>query len=111
MLSVSVPWNYTVVSRHIRVEVAYATPLRQEIIALEVEEGCCIRQAVESSGILQRFPEIDLAQQSVGIFSKKHELSDVLSDGDRIEIYRPLTIDPKEARRTKAKVTAVKRKN
>lgn len=111
MLSVSALWNYTVVSKHIRVEVAYATPDRQDIIALEVQDGCSIRQAIETSGILQRFPEIDLSQQSVGIFSKKRELSDVLIDGDRIEIYRPLTIDPKEARRTKARMKAVKRKN
>jgi putative ubiquitin-RnfH superfamily antitoxin RatB of RatAB toxin-antitoxin module len=111
MRFVSVPWSYTAVNKRLRVEVAYATPERQEITTLLVEEGCNIQQAVESSGILQRFPEIDLAHQRVGIFSKKRELTDLLADGDRIEIYRPLTIDPKEARRTKAKMKAVKRKN
>lgn len=85
------------------VEVAYALPDRQEIIPLQVEDGCNIRRAIELSGILQHFPDIDLAHQQVGIFSKKRQLTHVLADGDRIEIYRPLTIDPKEARRAKAK--------
>jgi len=87
----------------IRVEVAYARPERQEIISLEVEAGCSIQRAIELSGILQAFPDIDLQRQPVGIFSKKHELTDILQAGDRVEIYRPLTIDPKEARRAKAK--------
>ena len=98
-------------NKRILVEVAYAAPLRQEIIALEVDAGCSIGTAIELSGILQRFPEIDLARQHVGVFSKKRELSDTLQAGDRIEIYRPLTIDPKEARRAKAKMTARKKKN
>jgi putative ubiquitin-RnfH superfamily antitoxin RatB of RatAB toxin-antitoxin module len=86
----------------IQVEVAYASAERQEIIALSVEVGCDIEEAIVLSGILQRFPEIDLTQQSVGIFSKKRALTDELHTGDRVEIYRPLTIDPKDARRARA---------
>jgi len=93
-------------TEHIQVEVAYASRERGEIIALTVPAGVNIREAIELSGILQLFPEIDLNQQSVGIFSKKRELTDELAAGDRVEIYRPLTIDPKEARRAKAKMKA-----
>lgn len=98
----SVPWNYTGMSK-IQVEVAYALPDRQEIIALEVEAGSTVRQAIEQSGILMRFPEIDLTKQKLGVFSKRRELSDILESGDRVEIYRPLTIDPKDLRRVKAR--------
>ena len=98
-------------SKRMRVEVAYALPDRQEIITLEVDEGCSIREAIESSGILQRFPDIDLAEQGVGVFSKKRELTDILELGDRVEIYRRLTIDPMDARRAKAKMKAAKKKN
>ena len=108
MRFVSALLSCMVVSKSIYVEVAYALPDRQKLIELEVAEGCNIRQAIESSGILQHFPEIDLDRQPVGIFSKKRELTHVLAQGDRIEIYRPLTIDPKEARRTKAKKKAGK---
>lgn len=90
-------------SKRLHIEVAYALPERQEIISIEVEEGCDIRRAIEISGVLQRFPDIDLTRQAVGIFSRKRELTDVLAAGDRIEIYRSLTIDPKDARRAKAR--------
>jgi hypothetical protein len=89
--------------KKIRVEVAYATPKKQKIIALELDEGCTIAQAIARSGILQIFTEIDLAHQKIGIFSKQKNLSDVLQEGDRVEIYRPLVMDPKEARRQRAK--------
>ncbi len=83
----------------IAVEVAYARPDEQKIIALEVEEGSTIETVIDRSGILLLFAEIDLAQQKVGVFSKIKQLSDKVKAGDRIEIYRSLTIDPKEARR------------
>ncbi|HTM64049.1 MAG TPA: RnfH family protein [Gammaproteobacteria bacterium] len=86
-----------------RVEVAYALPECQEIIALEVEAGSTVRQAIEQSGILRRFPEIDLTRQKVGVFSKRRDLNDILEPGDRVEIYRPLTIDPKDLRRVRAR--------
>ncbi len=85
------------------VEVAYAKPDQQRIVTVEVEAGCTIEMAILRSGIVSLFPEIDLTKQKVGIFGKHRELTDVVGEGDRIEIYRPLIIDPKEARRAKAK--------
>jgi putative ubiquitin-RnfH superfamily antitoxin RatB of RatAB toxin-antitoxin module len=90
-------------SKLIRVEVAYARPDSQRIVTLEVEAGSTIEKVIQHSGILKLFPEIDLARQKVGIFSKPRDLSDLVNDGDRIEIYRPLIIDPKEARRARAR--------
>lgn len=87
----------------LRIEVVYARPDSQRIIALEVEAGTTIQAAIEQSDIMSVFPEIDLAHQAVGVFSKPRKLSDLVKNGDRIEIYRPLTIDPKDARRAKAK--------
>lgn len=87
----------------INVEVAYARADKQEIIAIELHAGSTIEQAILQSGILDIFPEIDLTKQQVGIFSQPRELSDAVKNGERIEIYRPLMMDPKEARRRKAK--------
>ena len=89
--------------RKINVEIAYANPTSQSIIQVEIEEGRTIEQAIDRSGILLLFPEIDLMQQKVGIFSKQMKLSDIIKEGDRIEIYRPLIVDPKEARRRRVK--------
>lgn len=83
----------------IRVEVAYATPSKQKMIALQVAVGSTIGSVIQKSGILPIFPEIDLAQQKVGVFGKVGELTDLVGEGDRIEIYRALVIDPMEARR------------
>lgn len=85
-----------------RVEVAYARPNAQVIVSLEVEEGCTLEQAIVRSGLLQRFPEIDLSIHKVGVFSKPKVLTDVLRDGDRVEIYRELLVDPKQLRRRRA---------
>jgi len=84
------------------VEVAYATPQKQLIIPLKVAPGTTAEQAVLASGILQKFPEIDLAQNKLGIFGKliKNDLE--LREHDRVEIYRPLIADPKEVRRQRA---------
>ena len=87
----------------IAIEVAYATPAKQTIIKLTVEQGTTIETAIERSGILELYPEIDLQLQKVGVFSKIKTLNYKVHQGDRIEIYRPLTIDPKEARRARAK--------
>ena len=87
----------------IHIEVAYAREDKQKIIALEMAEGSTVEMAIHASGILAIFPEIDLKHQEVGVFSRRRSLSDLVNQGDRIEIYRPLTIDPKEARRAKAK--------
>jgi putative ubiquitin-RnfH superfamily antitoxin RatB of RatAB toxin-antitoxin module len=90
------------------VEVAYARPERQVIVPLEVEEGTTLREAVERSGILAQFPEINLDTQPVGIFGKATTLDRVLRARDRVEIYRPLIADPKEARRRRAAAEAAK---
>lgn len=86
----------------ITVEVAYATPEKQQIFVVQVPEGSSIETAIDRSGVLEVFPEIDLLQQKVGVFGKRRNLSDIVRAGERIEIYRPLLIDPKEARRKRA---------
>ena len=86
----------------LQIEVAYATPEQQHIITLTVPEHSTIEQAIQASGILQHFPEIDLKQNAVGIFGKVCTLNQTLRTGDRIEIYRPLQIDPKQARKQRA---------
>jgi putative ubiquitin-RnfH superfamily antitoxin RatB of RatAB toxin-antitoxin module len=85
--------------KQLTIEVAYATVETQKIISLQVIRGSTIETVIDKSGILEFFPEIDLSHQKIGIFSKSKKLTDIVSDGDRIEIYRPLSIDPKEARR------------
>ena len=87
-----------------RVEVVYALPDRQAVVRLTVPRGTRVKDAIAQSGLLQRFPDIDLAQSRVGIFSRTITLETNLNDGDRVEIYRPLTRDPKQARRELAKV-------
>ena len=89
-------------SDHIVVEVAYATPKKQLIIPVKVSKGTNIKQAIERSGIQKEFDDIDLNINHVGIFGKKTSLNHVLDEKDRVEIYRPLIIDPKEQRRRKA---------
>ncbi len=86
----------------ILVEVAYALPEEQVIISIEVPKKINIKQAIEKSGIQKIFPEIDLSKNKVGIFGKQTTLDHLLSDRDRIEIYRPLILDPKEMRRKRA---------
>ena len=86
----------------IAIEVAYASANQSWLIPVEVEEGTTVQQAITSSGILQQFPDIDLQTNKVGIFSKIIELDVPVRAGDRIEIYRPLVLDPKAARRLRA---------
>lgn len=84
------------------VEVAFATPQKQLIIPLKVAPGTTAEQAVQASGILQKFPEIDLAQNKLGIFGKLIRNDLELREHDRVEIYRALIADPKEVRRQRA---------
>lgn len=84
------------------IEVAYAQPDKQIIIALQVEESCTVGKAIELAGIIGQFPEIDLTKNKVGIFSQLCQLSTRLQENDRVEIYRSLAIDPMEARRQRA---------
>lgn len=86
----------------INVEVAYATQQEQVILELVVDNGTTVAQVLAESKIEQRFSEIDLSTQKVGIFSKPCPMNTVLRAGDRVEIYRPLQADPKAMRKKRA---------
>lgn len=86
----------------IRVEVAFALPEEQAILSLYVQSGTTVEQAVQLSGILERFPQIDLSVHKLGIFGKLTKGDAALKEGDRVEIYRSLIADPKEVRRKRA---------
>lgn len=86
----------------ISVEVAYARPDLQVILAVQVPPGATLRQAIDLSGVLRRFPEIDLALNKVGVFGRLAKLDTPLRAGDRVEIYRALIADPKEVRKQRA---------
>lgn len=85
-----------------KVEVAFATADKQTILSLEVMPHTTVATVIALSGILSCFPEINLTDNKVGIFGKVVELSTPVTPGDRIEIYKPLIIDPKQARRLRA---------
>ena len=85
------------------VEVAYATPEKQVLLSVMLEPGATAQQAIMQSGILVQFPEIDLATNKIGIFSQVCSLEQQVNAHDRVEIYRPLSNDPKDARRLRAK--------
>lgn len=87
-----------------KVEVAYAKPDVQVIVEVEPASNMTVQEAIEQSNILERFPEINLTVDKVGIFGKRVQLDCLLSTGDRVEIYRPLMVDPKVARRQRAGV-------
>lgn len=97
-------------ANEIQVEVAYALPQQQVILPLKLATEATVEEAIKLSGILEKFPEIDLAQFKVGIFSKLTKLDTVLRDKDRVEIYRPLIADPKEVRRKRAEEGKVMKK-
>ncbi len=81
------------------VGVCYADSDRQLWLRMEVPDDSSVEDAIRQSGILQRFPEIDLTRQKVGIFGKLVKLDAPMKEGDRIEIYRPIIADPKTVRR------------
>lgn len=89
-------------NKDIMVEVAYALPKQQLIIPVNVAEGTTAEAAVLASGIMEKFPEIDLNANKLGIFGKLVKSDTVLRHLDRVEIYRPLIADPKEVRRQRA---------
>lgn len=89
-------------SEMIQVEVVYALPHEQRVLKLVVEQSATVEEIIRTSGILQMYPEIDLAVNKVGIFSRNVKLDAKVHDKDRIEIYRPLLADPKEIRRKRA---------
>ncbi|MDD4914481.1 MAG: RnfH family protein [Methylococcales bacterium] len=86
-----------------RIEVAYATPDRQVVIPVLVAVGATLEQGIKASGILEQFPEIDLATRKVGIFGQVCPPEKTVNAGDRIEIYRPLAQNPMDARRNRSK--------
>lgn len=95
-------WKELINYMEINIEVAYAKPDEQMIVPLAMPVGTTAEQAIKESQILIFFPEIELTQNKIGIFSKPCKLDTILRDKDRVEIYRPLIADPKEVRRKRA---------
>nr|WP_314985635.1 RnfH family protein [uncultured Pantoea sp.] len=94
----------------ISVEVVYALPEKQYQLYVKVEQGSTVEHAILKSGLLELRREIDLASNKVGIYSRPMKLDDVVNEGDRIEVYRPLIADPKELRRQRAERAAESKK-
>ncbi|USD65827.1 RnfH family protein [Vibrio sp. SCSIO 43136] len=86
----------------IHVEVVYALPNEQQVYTLVVEAELTVKEIIEMSGVLERYSEIDLAKNKVGVYSRNVKLDATVRDKDRIEIYRPLLADPREIRRKRA---------
>lgn len=87
-----------------KIEVVYLGEDSEFFVSLEMSDGLTVQQAVELSGLLDRHPEISFDNNEVGVFSEIVSLDSSLHDGDRVEVYRPLAMDPMEARRMRAKV-------
>ena len=99
-------------SELIEIEVAYALPGNQTLECLKVPNGTTVAQAVKLSGICNKFPEIQPNDKNLGIFGKLVKSEAILHNHDRIEIYRPITVDPKEKRRKRVeKSIASNKKN
>ena len=90
----------------IEIEIVYAYPTNYFFKKFTVEQGTSVQSAILQSGILQQYPDIDLRENKIGIFSRPIKLTETLNQGDRIEIYRPLLADPKEIRRQRAEQQA-----
>lgn len=84
------------------IEIAYALPQRQELVHVQLPTGSTVQQAIEASGLMQKYAEIDLKKNKVGVFGKLTKLDAPLRNRDRVEIYRPLLADPKEVRKKRA---------
>lgn len=89
-------------SETLNIEVCYALPSKQEMVKLKLPAGATVQQALEASGLLAKYPEIDLKKNKFGIFAKLSKLDAALRDRDRVEIYRALIADPKEVRKQRA---------
>ncbi len=94
----------------IKIEVAYALPYEQVLRKLEVAQNTTIADAIKLSGLLEKYPEIDLTKNKLGLFGKLSKADTVLRDKDRVEIYRPLIADPKEVRKKRAEEGKVMKK-
>jgi putative ubiquitin-RnfH superfamily antitoxin RatB of RatAB toxin-antitoxin module len=90
-------------AEQITVQVCYATDTLQFLRELRLESGATIQQALDVSGLALEVPGIDLATMAVGIYGKKKTLDTVLREHDRVEVYRPLIADPKNARRRRVR--------
>ena len=97
-------------SDNINIEVVFALPGEQALLKQSVARGTTVAEAIQASGILRKYPEIDLTVNKLGIFGKLTKADAVLRDKDRIEIYRPLIADPKEVRRKRAEEGKVMKK-
>lgn len=86
----------------IQIEVCYPLATKQEVVSLKVPAGTTVQAAIEASGLLAKYPEIDLKKNKLGIWNKLAKVDAVLRDKDRVEIYRPLIADPKEVRKQRA---------
>ena len=90
-------------SATIRVEIVYALPQRQELVEVRLPEGATARQAIEASGLLEKYPDIELDRRNkLGIYAKLVKADSEVRDRDRVEIYRPLIADPKAVRKKRA---------
>lgn len=98
-------------SASISVQICYARPDKQFLLEQMVVPGTTIKQAIQSSGIVQHAPEIDVSVWRVGIYGKLKTLDTVLREHDRVEIYRPLIADPKDSRRKRAENKDTKKKS
>lgn len=85
-----------------QVEIVFALPERQALLALEVGEGSTVADVIAQSGIGRTFPAVALADLQAGIWGRPVGRDHAVREGDRVELYRPLEMDPKEARRLKA---------
>ncbi len=95
----------------INIEVVYALAQRQELVRVSVPQGATVRDALERSGLLRKYPDIDLdGRNKLGIFAKLTKPDAVLRDRDRVEIYRPLIADPKAVRKKRAEEGKVMKK-
>ena len=85
-----------------KVEVIYSLPAKSELVKLDVADGTTVLQAVEASGLLEKYPEIDVKKNKFGVYAKLAKADAVLRERDRVEIYRPLLADPKAGARPNA---------
>lgn len=97
-------------SSGIQIEIAYALPDEQVLMSIQTQPEASAEQAIRQSGILTKYPEIDLSKNKIGIFGKLSKLDTILRDRDRVEIYRPLIADPKEVRKKRAEEGKVMKK-
>lgn len=89
-------------SNHITIQISYALPKQQWVQTLHLETGSTVADVLAQCKIWEPFTQLDFAQHKIGIFGKVVELTRIVQEGDRVEIYRPLTCDPKEIRRRRA---------